>query len=104
MRTSALIARFVIAEISRLRVFRRTRSPATISERARRGAILCTTEARDRKRGTPQGAASPLLANLYFRRFLPAWYAHGHSRRLDAQVVNDADDLVICCRPGNGAE
>ena len=74
-------------------------------ERARRGAILCATEARDRKRGTPQGGtASPLLANLYFRRFLLAWYTHGHSRRLDAQVVNYADDLVICCRPGNGAE
>ena len=74
-------------------------------EHARRGAILCTTEARDRKRGTPQGGtASPLLANLYFRRFLLAWYAHGHSGRLDAQVVNYADDLVICCRPGNGAE
>ncbi len=74
-------------------------------ERTSRGAIVCTTEARDRKRGTPQGgSASPLLANLYFRRFLLAWYAHGHSRRLDAQVVNYADDLVICCRPGNGAE
>jgi RNA-directed DNA polymerase len=74
-------------------------------ERTRRGAILCTTEARDRKRGTPQGGtASPLLANLYFRRFLRAWYEHGHYRRLDAHVVNYADDLVICCRPGNGPE
>ena len=74
-------------------------------ERTNRGAILCTTEARDRKRGTPQGGtASPLLANLYFRRFLRAWYEHGHYRRLDAHVVNYADDLVICCRPGNGPE
>lgn len=74
-------------------------------ERTSRGAILCTTEARDRKRGTPQGGtASPLLANLYFRRFLRAWYEHGHYRRLDAHVVNYADDLVICCRPGNGPE
>jgi RNA-directed DNA polymerase len=72
-------------------------------ERTNRGAILCTREARDRKRGTPQGGtASPLLANLYFRRFLRAWYEHGHCRRLDAHVVNYADDLVICCRPGNG--
>ena len=74
-------------------------------ERAGRGAMRRTTEARDRKRGTPQGGTvSPLLANLYFRRFLLAWYGHGHARRLDAQVVNYADDLVICCRPGNGAE
>src|ERR1039457_3536590 len=66
--------------------------------------FLRTTEARDRKRGTPQGgSASPLLANLYFRRFLLAWYEHGHSARLDAHVVNYADDLVICCPPGNGA-
>ena len=47
--------------------------------------------------------ASPLLANLYFRRFLLAWYDHGYCKRLDAHVVNYADDLVICCRPGNGA-
>jgi group II intron reverse transcriptase/maturase len=72
-------------------------------ERTARGAVLRTTQARDQKRGTPQGGtASPLLANLYFRRFLRAWYEHGHSRRLDAHVVNYADDLVICCPPGNG--
>jgi RNA-directed DNA polymerase len=78
---------------------------APVWERTSQGAVLCTTEARDRKRGTPQGGtASPLLANLYFRRFLRAWYEHGHYRRLDAHVVNYADDLVICCRPGNGSE
>ncbi len=72
-------------------------------ERTKRGAVLRTTQARDQKRGTPQGGtASPLLANLYFRRFLRAWYEHGHSGRLDAHVVNYADDLVICCPPGNG--
>ena len=72
-------------------------------ERSARGVVIRSTEARDRKRGTPQGGtASPLLANLYFRRFLRAWYEHGHCRRLDAHVVNYADDLVICCRPGNG--
>jgi RNA-directed DNA polymerase len=63
-----------------------------------------TTEARDRHRGTPQGSPiSPLLANLYFRRFLLAWERFGHRAQLDAHVVNYADDLVICCRPGNGA-
>src|SRR6185312_12761170 len=73
-------------------------------EHTKRGAILRSTQARDQKRGTPQGGtASPLLANLYFRRFLRAWYEHGHCRRLDAHVVNYVDDLVICCRPGNGA-
>jgi RNA-directed DNA polymerase len=63
----------------------------------------CTTEAKDRHRGTPQGSPiSPLLANLYFRRFLLAWEVFGHRTRLDAYVVNYADDLVICCQPGNG--
>ena len=66
--------------------------------------IRCTTEAKDRNRGTPQGSPiSPLLANLYFRRFLLAWERFGHRERLDAYVINYADDLVICCRPGNGS-
>jgi group II intron reverse transcriptase/maturase len=61
-----------------------------------------TTEARRTKRGTPQGGViSPLLANCYFRRFLLAWYSHGHQDQLDAHIVNYADDFVICCRPGN---
>lgn len=62
-----------------------------------------TTEAADSHRGTPQGGViSPLLANLYFRRFVLAWKQFGYERRLQARVVNYADDLVICCRPGNG--
>jgi group II intron reverse transcriptase/maturase len=61
-----------------------------------------TTEARRTKRGTPQGGViSPLLANCYFRRFLLAWHNHGHQDKLDAHIVNYADDFVICCRPGN---
>lgn len=66
------------------------------------GRALRTTEARQKKRGTPQGGViSPLLANCYFRRFLLAWQQHGHQSQLDAHVVNYADDFVICCRPGN---
>ena len=66
------------------------------------GRPVQTTEARRTKRGTPQGGViSPLLANLYFRRFLLAWHNHGHRDQLDAHVVNYADDFVICCRPGN---
>ena len=68
------------------------------------GRTTQTAEARRRKRGTPQGGViSPLLANCYFRRFLLAWHGHGHQNELDAYVVNYADDLVICCRPGNAA-
>jgi hypothetical protein len=47
---------------------------------------------------------SPTLANLYFRRFVLAWRDHGHQDRLGAYVVNYADDLVICCRPGRAEE
>jgi RNA-directed DNA polymerase len=62
-----------------------------------------STEAKDRHRGTPQGGVvSPLAANLYFRRFLLAWSKFGIDKRLDASIVNYADDFVICCRPGNG--
>jgi RNA-directed DNA polymerase len=76
---------------------------APVIERDQRTA-RCTTEAKDRHRGTPQGSPiSPLLANLYFRRFLLAWERFGHRSRLDAHVVNYADDFVICCRPGNGS-
>jgi group II intron reverse transcriptase/maturase len=62
-----------------------------------------TTEAKDKHRGTPQGGIiSPLLSNLYFRRFLLAWQKFGHAMRFDAEVVNYADDLVILCPSGRG--
>jgi len=63
-----------------------------------------TTEARDSRRGTPQGGVvSPLLANLYFRRFLLAWHRWERAAQVDAKVVNYADDFVICCRAGTGS-
>jgi RNA-directed DNA polymerase len=64
-----------------------------------------TTEAADKNRGVPQGGPlSPLMANLYFRRFILAWKRFGHEHRLEVLVVNYADDLVIGCRPGKGRE
>jgi len=51
------------------------------------------------RRGIPQGSPiSPLLANLYMRRFVLGWKKLGHEKRLAAHIVNYADDLVICCR------
>lgn len=77
---------------------------APVVERSDRGGTIQSTEAKDCNRGTPQGGIiSPLLANLYFRRFLLAWERFGHRDQLQAHVVNYADDFVICCRPGNGA-
>jgi hypothetical protein len=55
--------------------------------------------AKDTGRGTPQGAPiSPLVANLYMRRFVLGWKLLGHERTLRARIVNYADDFVICCR------
>ena len=76
----------------------------TVVERADQRMIR-SAEARRTKKGTPQGSPmSPLLANLYFRRFALAWRDHGHQDQLDAHVVNYADDFVICCRPGKAGE
>jgi len=51
-----------------------------------------------RKSGTPQGSPiSPLLANLYFRRFILGWRKLG-PKQCQAAIVSYADDFVICCR------
>jgi group II intron reverse transcriptase/maturase len=77
---------------------------AAVEETDDRGRKHRTTRNKDRRRGCPQGAPiSPLLANLYMRRFVLGWKVLGHERRLDAHVVNYADDLVICCRGTGGA-
>ena len=48
------------------------------------------------KAGTPQGGViSPLLANIYFRRFLKAWEQFGLARKYRSRIVNYADDFVI---------
>jgi RNA-directed DNA polymerase len=75
-----------------------------VEEEDDRGGKQRTTRAKDTGRGTPQGAPiSPLLANIYIRRFVAGWKALGHERRLGARIVNYADDFVICCR-GTGAQ
>jgi RNA-directed DNA polymerase len=78
---------------------------APVEEIDERGRTERTTRNKDDGRGTPQGGvASPLLANLYMRRFVLGWKVRGHERRLQARIVNYADDFVICCRPGNADE
>ena len=70
-----------------------------VEETDERGRRQRTTRAKDEKRGTPQGAPiSPLLSNLYMRRFVLGWKKLGYEKRLDAHIVNYADDFVICCR------
>ncbi len=77
---------------------------AAVEEDDGRGNRRRSTRAKDEKRGIPQGAPiSPLLANLYMRRFILGWKVLGHQQRLKAYIVNYADDFVICCR-GTAAE
>jgi len=72
---------------------------APIEETDERGNTHRTTRNKDEGRGTPQGAPiSPLLANLYMRRFVLGWKTLGYEQRFHAHIVNYADDLVICCR------
>ena len=72
---------------------------APVEELDDRGRPHRTTRNKDEGRGTPQGAPiSPLLANLYMRRFVLGWKKLGHEQRFQAQIVNYADDFVICCR------
>jgi RNA-directed DNA polymerase len=64
-----------------------------------------TTEARDSGRGIPQGSPiSPLLANLYMRRFVLGWKKLGLERSLSSRVVTYADDLVILCGKAKAEE
>lgn len=71
----------------------------------KRGRKRRTTEAKDNRCGIPQGSPiSPLLANLYMRRFVLAWQQLGLDQRLGSCIVIYADDLVILCRRGKAEE
>jgi len=59
-----------------------------VEENDERGRHRRSTVAKDSKRGVPQGAPISTL---------------GHEQRLNAHIVNFADDFVICCRE-TGAE
>jgi RNA-directed DNA polymerase len=51
------------------------------------------------RQGTPQGGViSPLLANLYMKRFLKHWRSTGRGEAYRAHVVSYADDFVILSR------
>ncbi len=76
-----------------------------VEETDDQGRKTRTTEARDNRRGIPQGSPiSPLLANVYMRRFVMGWKKLGLEQRLGTRIVTYADDLVILCRKGNAEE
>jgi RNA-directed DNA polymerase len=77
---------------------------AAVVEEDGNGRRRRSTVAKDTGRGTPQGAPiSPLLSNLYMRRFVLGWKKLGWEEKLQAKVVVYADDFVILCR-GNATE
>jgi len=70
-----------------------------VEETDEKGNRRRTTRNKDEGKGTPQGAPiSPLLANLYMRRFVLGWKSRQATQTLPALIVNYADDFVICCR------
>ena len=76
-----------------------------VEETDKRGRRRRTTEAKDNRCGIPQGSPiSPLLANLYMRRFVLAWKKLGLEQSLGSCIVTYADDLVILCRRGKAEE
>src|SRR3981189_3249750 len=48
-----------------------------------------------------RGVLSPLLANVYMRRFVLGWKKLGLEKSLGTRLVTYADDLVILCRRGS---
>jgi group II intron reverse transcriptase/maturase len=77
----------------------------SVEETDDRGRKKRTTEAKDQRRGIPQGSPiSPLLANLYMRRFVLGWKKLGREKSLGTRIVTYADDLVILCRKGRAEE
>ncbi|WP_374063803.1 group II intron reverse transcriptase/maturase [Cupriavidus sp. DF5525] len=76
-----------------------------VEETDPRGRKKRTTEAKDAGRGIPQGSPiSPLLSNLYMRRFVLAWRELGLEHSLGSRIVTYADDLVILCKRGKADE
>ena len=77
----------------------------SVEETDKRGRKTRTTEAKDKRCGIPQGSPiSPLLSNLYMRRFILGWKKLGLEQLLGSRIVTYADDLVILCRRGKAEE
>lgn len=90
-----------VADGGMLRVIKQWLRASVVEREGRRETR--TNSAKRSKRGTPQGGViSPLLANLYFRRFILGFERTPAAREDGSVIINYADDFVICCRPQGG--
>ncbi len=65
-----------------------------VEEEDGKGGKRRTNRARRERKGTPQGSPlSPLLSNIYRRRFIPGWKKLGFAWRFAAEIVVHADDF-----------
>ncbi len=61
-----------------------------------KGGKRRTNRARRERKGTPQGSPiSPLVSNVYIRRFILGWKVLGYAQRFRSEIVNYADDLCV---------
>jgi group II intron reverse transcriptase/maturase len=74
---------------------------APVEEEGGDGRKRRTTPNKDARRGISQGGVtSPLLSNIYMRRFIVWFKSLGFEEMFGARIVNYADDFVICCKRG----
>ena len=67
-----------------------------VVEEDKTGGKRRTNRARRERRGTPQGSPiSPLLSNIYMRRFILGWKLLGYARQFGAEIVCYADDFCV---------
>ena len=70
-----------------------------VVEEDRTGGKRCTNRARRERKGTPQGSPiSPLLSNIYMRRFILGWKLLGYAQQFGAEIVCYADDFCVLGR------
>ena len=75
------------------------RPTVAVVEEDGQGGRIRTNRARRERKGTPQGSPiSPLISNLYMRRFILGWKVRGYGRRFQSEIVCYADDVCILGR------